>query len=384
MTTGKSAGTASGKFASAKILVVGLGSTGNYVLDMATKMEAFRDCAFTVVSRTPAETAEKRLNITRVSSGLFDLFPEIGYRRGDVNDVDGMAELIRRLDPDIVAYTGRYMKGLKYGEYSYPNNIGYGVWLPLAVVLPEKLMQAVKAAGSRARVINTSYGDGVSPALASVGLAPYVSAGNLNHLIPRIKRAAANLAGGGKRPEQVEVRLAGSHFLNTYVSKEGDPRGSAYRLDWNVDGEKPAGITDAALFAACGVPTISGPERNWMIASDVVRLMELMLAQDGREYAIHAPGPFGLIGGYPLLFRNGEMRLDETAFSRDEMIRVNEDSLRRDGVDGIDAAGLHFTDEARERMREVFGFDYPRTVTVADCEPFAEELARMIENHKKK
>ena len=194
----------------------------------------------------------------------------------------------------------------------------------------------------------------------------------------------ADLAGGGAKSEEVAVRLAGSHFLNTYVSKEGDARGSAYRLDWNLNGEKPAGISDAAIFAACGLPTISGPERNWMIASDVVRLMELMLDDGASERAIHAPGPFGLPGGYPLVFRGGDMALDETAFSREEMIRVNVDSLRRDGVDGIDSSGICFTDEARERMREVFGFDYPNRLAVADCEAFAEQLAAMLEQYPKK
>lgn len=365
------------------IMVVGFGSTGNYVLDIATKMELFRDSVFTVVSRTHPETVEKRLNITRVSAGIFDCFPEIRYVRQDVTDISGMTETIRRNDPDIIAYTGRYMKGLKYGEYSYPNDIGYGVWLPLAVVLPEKLMRAVKAAGSNARVVNTSYGDGVSPALASIGLAPYVSAGNINHLIPRIKRGIAELVGEGARPDNVDVKLAGSHFLNTYVSKEGNARGSAYGLSWTFNGEMRADITDTQIFAACSVPTISGPERNWMIASDVVRLMELMVLRDGRSRSIHAPGPFGLTGGYPLLFTNGEMCLDETAFSREEMERINIDSLRCDGIEAISAEGIRFTDEVRERMRVVFGLDYPETVSITDCESFAHRIAESLETYRR-
>lgn len=361
-----------------KIMIVGLGSTGNYVLDLASKRETFRDCRFTVVSRTPVEEAQKRLNITRVSAGLFDLYPDIEYRAQDVTDIEGMAELIRACRPDFIAYTGRYMKGLKYGGFSYPNGIGYGVWLPLAVVLVEKLMRAVKKSGVHTKVINTSYGDGVSPALQTVGLAPMVSAGNLNHMIPRIKRAVCRLIGGQASPYDVRVRLVGSHYLNTYVSREGSVKGSAYDLYWTCKGEKIQGISDEQIFALCNVPTVSGPERNWMIASDVVRLLELMLAADGKEYSIHAPGPFGLLGGYPLLFQNGEMRLDESVLSKARMEAINKDNLRCDGIDAIDRDGLHFTGEARDKMKQVFGIDYPKILRVEDCESFAQELAAAV------
>lgn len=361
-----------------KIMIIGYGSTGKYVLDMATKLPAFSGCTFSVISRTPKEEAEKRINITRVSTGIFGSFPQIKYFESDIRHIARMSELIKNVSPDIIAYTGRYMKGFKYGEFSYPNEIGYGAWTPMAIVLVEKVMRAIQQSGVKTKVINTSYGDAVSPALASIGLAPYTSAGNLNHLVPRMKLAFAEVT--GDKPEQVDVTFAGSHYANTYISREGTPKGSPYLL--KITGKSGGCVEDARIFEKCALSTLSGPERNWMIASDVVMLMQLMLDKSGTKRKIHAPGPFGLIGGYPLVFQNGEMRLDTSDFSAEEMERVNQESLRCDGIDTIDENGITFTDTLIRKMKEVFGLDYPRTISISDCEPFSRQIAQTLSAFK--
>ena len=355
-----------------KVMIVGYGSTGKYVLDMLTRMSDLSRCEYVIVSRTPEQEAEKRINLALVSAGIFGNYPNVRYRACDVNDVERLSDLIAEEQPDVIAYTGRYMKGFKYGEFSYPNQIGYGVWTPLAVVLVEKLMRAVKKSGVHTRVINTSYGDAVSPLLAAHGLAPDTSAGNLNHLIPRIARAYEKLS--TKPASQCDVTFVGSHYANTYISKEGTTKGSPCLL--YIDG-KEHGLEDE-IWKLCAVPTASGQERNVMIASDVVMLIRLMLDRSGEMRKIHAPGPFGKIGGYPLLFQNGQMHIDATHFSLEEMEKVNADSLRCDGIDRLDENGIHFTDEVIEKMHTVFGVDYPKTLALEDCEKFSEKLAETL------
>lgn len=355
-----------------KVMIIGYGSTGKYVLDMLVRLPDLTGCEYIVVSRTPETEAEKRINLTLVSSGIFGNYPKVRYRACDINDVEQLSELIGQETPDVIAYTGRYMKGFKYGEFSYPNQIGYGVWTPLAVVLVEKLMRAVKMSGINTRVINTSYGDAVSPLLASHGMAPYTSAGNLNHLIPRIARAYEKLS--GTPASQCRVTFAGSHYANTYISKEGTAKGSPCLL--HIEGNE--GIKEEEIWRLCAIPTASGPDRNIMIASDVVMLIRLMLDQSGEERKIHAPGPFGKIGGYPLLFKNGQMKIDETHFTMEEMERVNEGSLRCDGIDALDENGIHFTNEVIGKMKTVFAIDYPKTLALEDCERFSEKLAETL------
>lgn len=355
-----------------KVMIIGYGSAGKYVLDMLTRLPHMADCQYTIISRTPEEDACKRINLTLVSAGIFGGFPRVKYIACNINDTERMSGIISEEEPDVIAYTGRYMKGFKYGEFSYPNNIGYGVWAPMSVVLVEKVMRAVKKSGVKSRVINTSYGDAVSPLLAAHGLAPYTSAGNLNHLIPRIARAYESLT--DKRAGSQDVTFVGSHYANTYISKEGTAKGSPYLL--KILGSKD--VRDEDIFKKCAIPTASGQERNIMIASDVVMLISLMLDKSGKEHKIHAPGPFGKIGGYPLVFRDGDMRVDETHFTLEEMIAVNEDSLRWDGIDKIDENGICFTEDAIRKMRTVFGLEYPKRVALEDCEKFAERIAARI------
>jgi hypothetical protein len=355
-----------------KIMLIGYGSAGKYIIDMAARLPELRDCEFTIVSRTPKAEAEKRINLTLVSGGIFGCYPKVNYIECDIDHTDKLSEIIARVSPKIIVYTGRYMKGFKYGEFSYPNEIGYGVWTPMAVVLIEKVMRAVKNAGVNTRVINTSYGDAVSPLLATVGLAPYTSAGNLNHLIPRIARAYAGKTGAD--PHDVDITFVGSHYANTYISKEGTPKGSPFLLA--INGKT---VTDALeLFKLSAVPAASGAERNIMIASDAVMLIRLMTDMSETVYKIHAPGPAGLTGGYPLTFKSGEMNVDETVFTLDEMKRVNADSLRCDGVDSIDANGITFTDESIAKMKSVFAIEYPKTLAVEDCEAFSVKIAKAL------
>lgn len=43
-----------------KIMIVGYGSTGKYVLDMLTRLPVLGDCDYYVISRAPKEEAEKK------------------------------------------------------------------------------------------------------------------------------------------------------------------------------------------------------------------------------------------------------------------------------------------------------------------------------------
>ena len=115
-----------------------------------------------------------------------------------------------------------------------------------------------------------------------------------------------------------------------------------------------------------------------MIASDVVMIIRYLLDKTDKTYKFHLPGPFGKIGGYPVLFNHGAMSLDETVFTEEEMTRVNRQSLSCDGIENTDENGIHFTDEAIWKMKDIFDIDYPKTLALEDCENFAEKIAERL------
>lgn len=369
-----------------KILIAGYGSAGQYVLDFIARMDELRDSEIVVMSRTPGEDIIGRINITAVSAGIMGYYPKIRYICNDLNDVARTAEILKEENPDIIAYTGRFIKGIKYGAYSYPNEIGYGAWIPLAIPLIYKLMLAVKSSGINTKVINSSFPDGVNPALESIGLAPFTGAGNLNHLIPRLTLAIANKY--GLSPYDVNVDLVGSHYLNTYVSKEGSSKGSPYVLKFSTTGRSEliqyheiTGADAEELFSHCSDKTASGPTRNLMIASDIAQIIKSLSGHNVTK--IHLPGPQGLPGGYPV-FLSRNMLINDAGINPSEAILTNLNSLRYDGIDDISEGVITFTEELISKMKNVFNIEYPKSLKVEDCEDFAYVIkAKLLEYERR-
>lgn len=357
-----------------RILIAGFGSAGGYALEYLSRTPAIEEHEITVATRSVKE-AELRVNTIRISAAIMGFYPKISVVESDLNDIDRTAELIFKLKPDIIAYTARFIKGVKYGQYSYPNQIGYGAWIALAIPLVYKLMQAVKKSRTAAKLINSSFPDGVCPALHSVGLAPFCGAGNLNHLIPRIKFAIAKLKNVDIK--RVEVIMIGSHFLNTYVSRESSAKGSPYYMNCLIDGEKLSGATDEEIFKLSNMPTISGPERNMMIASDITKIIRCMLFNDGDM--LHVPGPSGLAGGYPVRICGGRIELALPAdITIEKAIEINKQSLAYDGIKNIEGGRIYFTDDIILKMKKVFGLTYPEYIRVEDCEAFAYDIKKAL------
>jgi hypothetical protein len=366
-------------------MIAGYGSTGQYVLDLITRMEETKYCKIIVLSRTSQQGMLPRVNVTRVSAGLMDYYPQIEYVSADLNNIEEIAQILKTTKPDIIAYTGRFIKGIKYGAYSYPNELGYGVWLPLAAPLIYKLMKAVKMSAIDTKVINSSFPDGVCPLLKSVDLESFTGVGNLNHLVPRIKMAIAKEL-KLQYPYEVKLKMVGSHYLNTYVSKEGNPKGSPYHMEFAVEGVKSEAykeITDEKLFAAAKVPMMSDQTRNLMISSDIAQVIKALCFEVVDESIdMHLPGALGYIGGYPCKVSNQGIEFDlPIGITLEKAEIINKDSLRCDGIDRIENGYITFTDIVINKMKKIFNIEYPKKLHLTDCEGFAYEIKAKLEEY---
>lgn len=361
------------------VMIAGFGSAGAFALEYLARTPGIDRHRIVVATRS-VDSALPLINTIKVSAGLMGFYPEIDLIKADLFDVDRTAETLAAVKPDIIAYTARFIKGVKYGRYSYPNAIGYGAWIALALPLIHKLMLAVKRSGVEARVINSSFPDGVCPALKSAGLAPFCGAGNLNHLIPRIKMAVA--AYKKVPPGAVEVTMIGSHFLNTYVSREASAKGSPYFMSCAVNGERLTGLSDEKIFKMSNISTASGPPRNMMIASDIVKIIQATLFDE--NYRMHVPGPLGLCGGYPVRVGAGGVEFDlPPGVTLEEAEAINKKSLAFDGIENIAGGTVYFTSDIIEKMRKVFGLEYPRGIKIEDCEAFAREIESALSRCEK-
>ena len=360
-----------------KVMIVGLGSVGSYLLDYL--MSSGREDIDIVVVGRNYEKMEKDVNIVRISSLIrgqnrtgVSIVSDV-----DLNDIDAIADCIKDNRPDIIVNSSRVYPGLKYGSISWKNVRAYGIWTPLAIAFAKNIMDAVERAESDAIVINTSYSDVVIPWLKSAGRPyPDFGSGNINHLIPRIMYAIAEIK-GIRDYWNIDVTYAVSHFHDVVISKEGRTEGVEQLIVSRYNGER-IDVDYDLVFSRCSIPMPTDAKRNMMNASSNYEIIKGIIdcARYGKKIKLHIPGAFGELGGYPVILDGSKDRItayfDESEFSLDEMRRVNSQSIYLDGIEKIENGTLTYTDELISKAKKAFGVELPKNVGFDDIDRTAE------------
>lgn len=372
----------------ARIMIIGLGSVGNYLLDylMSTGDEQIEIC---VVGRNE-EKLESDANIVRVASLIRrqNRCNIVVDGSVDLNDINSIADSISKFKPDIIVNSSRAYAGLKYGSISWKNVRAYGIWSPLSVKYTKNIMEAYEKADSDAIVINTSYSDAVIPWLKSAGRAyPDFGSGNINHLVYRFKLAAGKIL-NIKDFWNIDITFAVAHFHDVCISKEGHTEGTEMLIDLKYNGQPLAiGIND--IIAQCGIPMPVDAKRNMMNASSNFEIIEAILSavRNGKKTKLHCPGVFGEIGGYPVIIDGSgdeiKAYIDESIFTLEQMRNKNKESIYLDGIEKIKNGVLVYTDELIEKVKKAFGVDLVKNVPFENIDEVANFIVKeIIEKNK--
>lgn len=366
-----------------RIMIIGLGSVGNYLLDYLMS-EADEKMEICVVGRN-REKLESDVNIVRVASMIR------GKNRSnisiidnvDLTDITSIEEAIKSYSPDIIVNSSRAYPGLKYGSISWTNLRAYGIWTPLAIRFTKNIMEAYENVGSDAIVINTSYSDAVIPWLKSAGKAyPDFGSGNINHLLPRIKFAVADEF-GIKDYWNTDITFAVAHFHDVVISKEGQTEGVDMLIDIRYGGKKVEVDLDK-VFSKCSIAMPVDGKRNQMNASSNFEIIKgiLSVVRDKAIVKLHCPGVFGEIGGYPVMLDGSADEIKATIFDKcfsiDDMRKKNRESIYLDGIKDVKDGCLYYTPELIEKVKDVFGVDLPSEVNYEDADKTAEFIIKEI------
>ena len=365
------------------IMIIGLGSVGTYLLDFLVSKN---DPAIkiVVVGRNK-DKMQSDVNIVRVAGLIREVNKsEIIVESGvDLNDIGSIENAISKYSPDFIVNSSRAYPGLKYGSISWNNVRAYGIWTPLSIKFTKNIMEACDKADTDAVVINTSYSDAVIPWLKSAGKAyPDFGSGNLNHLIPRMKFAVADILGVDDF-WNVDFNFAAAHFHDVVISKEGQTEGVDLPLKVYYKGEEQD-IPKDDIFSRCSISMPVDQKRNMMNASSNYRIISAVIdaIRTGKNEKVFSPGVFGNIGGYPVIvgYKEGKISawIDESVFSFDEMDKANRESLALDGIEDIKDSKLYYTDDLIRKVRDVFGEDLPKEVAYEDIEKTADFLIEKI------
>lgn len=371
-----------------KIMIIGLGSVGCYLLDYLMSA-ADENMEITVVGRS-AEKMIQDVNIVRVSALIrgqnrtqVKIVPEV-----DLNSVDDIVRCLESCTPDIIVNSSRAYPGLKYGSISWKNVRAYGIWCPLSVKYIKNIMSAYERAGSDAIVVNTSYSDAVIPWLKTAGKAyPDFGSGNINHLLPRIKFAVAENYGISDF-WNIDVTYAVSHFHDVVISKEGHTEGveQLIKITYNDEILNP---DMNKIFASCKIPMPVDAKRNMMNASSNFEIIRgiLAAARDGKKVKLHCPGVFGEVGGYPVILDGTgidvKSYIDESVFTLEQMRAKNAQSIYLDGIEKVENGILYYTDELLQKVESAFGAELVKCVPLEKTDETADFIIReIIERYK--
>ncbi|MFR9798218.1 hypothetical protein ACL02U_20285 [Streptomyces sp. MS06] len=360
------------------IMLVGMGDLSARVLSMLLGDPATNRV---VLAGRDTETIRRRGNLALFTATNLGLHGSVDTVHMDLRNVEATAETLARVRPDIVFMGGslqswRVITRLPREVFEELDEAQFGPWLPMHLTLNHLLMQAVRASGTGARVVNASFPDAVGPVLDKVGLAPAIGVGNVANIVPALTRGSAHLLGVGAA--DVELRLVAQHYFSHYVPRFGDAGNGAYHLDVRVRGaEASADIDHRALFAQLDnrLKRLGGVEGQLLTASSAVRVLRGMAADSG--VLAHAPAPSGLPGGYPVRVHRDGGTLDlPEGVTAEQAVRLNEVCQRADGIDRIDDdATVHFAEREMSVMKRLLGYDCP-SMKLGDCAEWADELAQ--------
>lgn len=366
-----------------KIMIIGLGSVGNYLLDylMSSKNE---NIEIAVVGRNK-EKMTSDVNIVRVASMIRNQNRTSVKIFSDVNleNTDSIKDAIVDYAPDIIVNSSRAYSGLKYGSISWKNIRAYGIWTPLAIRYTKNIMEAYEKAESNAIVINTSYSDAVIPWLKSAGkIYPDFGSGNINHLIPRIKFAVAEKM-NIRDYWNIDVTFAVAHFHDVVISKEGQTEGVDMLIDIRYNSKK-IDIPFDDIAKLCSIPMPTDAKRNQMNASSNFEIINsiLLAIKHKSKVKFHSPGVFGEIGGYPVIIDGKTDDVNayicEDYFSLEQMRQKNRESIYLDGIENIDNGSLFYTDELLEKVKDKFNVCIPKKVDYNEIDEVATYIIEKI------
>lgn len=368
------------------IMMVGIGELGGHVLEMLVRAPGTLRI---VTADLNEDWGYRKTNIAVFGASQLGYYPEVKFTKVDLYNIEQTAETIYKFKPEII-YSAVTLQSwwvintLPKDVFEQLDKARFGPWLPMQMTLVHKLMQAVKQTGLDIRVINSAFPDAVHPVLDKVGLAPTIGIGNVANVIPAIRKSIAFRL--GKSMKEVVVFFIAQHYVSHYLPRFGSTGAAPYYLKPMVNDRDVTNEIDLdEVFR--DIPTrfrrSGGRDGQILTASSAVNII-LAMVDDTGDF-MHAPGPSGLPGGYPVRVdaKGGTVILPKD-LTLEEAIRINEEGQRADGIDRIDQDGTtHFTDNAALIMKEMLGYDC-KVLKLGEAEERAKELTFKFKEFGKK
>ncbi|WP_397452277.1 hypothetical protein [Pseudomonas sp. NA-150] len=371
-----------------KLLIIGAGNLCLQILQILAPRNTFQFC----VGSRDLEKTTRMCNLIRLGALQLGVNCSISALEINLDDIDRTAETLAATKPDLIVncaslQSWRIITQLPKAHFEALDQAQFGPWLPMHLAPAYNLMQAIAKSGLRrsgVAVINAAFPDAVNAVLGKVNLAPDIGIGNVANLIPATRMAIAKL--GSVLPEQVQVKLVAQHYFSHYVPRAGLPPQAHYNLTYRVNGDDWTGkLQDAHIFHLVRTEfrRLGGVDGQFLTAASAVSVISNIFSMD--EVEVHAPGPHGLPGGYPVKLGMGLVVLAlPNGFSRADAIALNELGQCQDGIESIKPNGsVQFESKQTSIMKAQLRFDMP-FMRLNDVHQWADELGQKYKSYAEK
>jgi hypothetical protein len=354
-------------------MIVGLGGLGSVILELLARERHFDQI---VIASRDARRGPARCNLARLGALAQGYQPDIRFIPLDLHEVDAVGEAISVVDPHVLLCTASlqawWLPDLLPPEpRARLRKGGFGIWCPVHLTLPLKLMDALSRVPFQGHTLMAPFPDVVNVVLGRVGHPPTCGIGNLDEVVPKLALLAAERLEVAS--DQIHVTLVAHHALERAVFGQPQEKIPPYHLRIEYQGEDVTEQVRGRDLLITPYPIPSGPDWHFLTAGSTLRLLQALTSEN--EVRLHVPGPHGLPGGYPVRVSRTGVRLTPIqGLSQEEAIAINERSHPFDGIEKVDSDGtVVFTPQAAETLWEVLGLDKDR-FTPGEAEPLAEEL----------
>ena len=367
-----------------EVLIVGLGGVGSWALELLARIEGI---SYIVGADFNEDWGQRKVNT--VASGLLlqGYYPRLEFVKIDLRDVDATAEIIDRMQPQIIMNCATLQTWWVRHQYLTPEKAkrlgeaGSGPWLPTHMALARKLMLAIHACGWQGHVINSGFADASNMVLAKRGLAPTMGLGNIDLRVPGIQMEVARRLNVPVRNVSV---YAVFHHYHLRCFRSPPPGGvPPYFLRVMVGDHDVTGQFDTDQLLQNLPPGLGASHVDPVVAASGVKNAQALLRDTG--LLTHTNGPQGLPGGYPVrVSAAGAEVFLPVGITLEEAVAINEGGQRGDGIERVkDDGTVIYTDKAVQIMKEVLGYDLA-PLEFDECDERAKELVEHFKALSKK
>jgi len=318
-----------------KVLILGMGDLGVRIAQKVVEGGFSSTCL--LAGKSDAATQWARL--FQISSGR-----KVSAAKVDAQDAEALKALLTRFEPELIVQCATLLSpfALKSVPTAAAKAVlegGFALQLPAQLPVVRTLMQSLRGLGMQCPVINCSYPDATHPILAAEGLAPLIGIGNVAIMAAWYLR---KLAGASN----ATLKVVGQHAQlgPCLAGKPGAPETPTPLVYLN--GKKIA--PQELLF---DTSLQGGAAMNHLAAATIVPLLR-GFTEDDAVIDTHAPGIFGLPGGYPVRFVRGKLELSlPGGLTREDAVSFNHLAAKGEGIERIAEDGsVFYTEHARQRV----------------------------------